>query len=97
MDQLILEYIDLVKSSVPNAEKVFTQGNCGSFARMLLFTFPDGRILYDQPNHFLFEFDKIIYDITGNVNGKYDYKKLIPLEKIGDINKIICELKPRYK
>lgn len=95
-EQEILSFIELVRNSVPNAIEVFTEGNCGSFARMLLYAFPEGKILYIYPRHFVFECGHSIYDITGEVNGQYDYKKLIPLNEIGDINKIICELTPRY-
>lgn len=96
-EQIILEFINLVRFSVPNSEEVFTKGNCGSFARMLLFAFPQGKIMIHQGDHFIFEYEESIYDITGNVNGKYNYKKLRYLENIGDINRIICSLTPRYK
>lgn len=95
--QEILSFIDLIRSSVPNAIEVFTEGNCGSFSRMLLYAFPEGRIMYLQPRHFVFEYEHSIYDITGCVNKEYDYKKLIYLEDVGDINTLICELTPRYK
>lgn len=96
-EQKILSYIELVRSSVPNAVEVFTQGNCGSFARMLLYAFPEGEILKYLDDHFVFHSGRHIYDITGNVDDKYDYNKLAKLESIGNINKIICQLTPKYK
>ena len=96
-EQEILSFIKLVRDAVPNAVEVFTEGNCGSFARMLLYVFPEGKLLYYKPRHFVFEMGHSIYDITGVVNGKYEYSKLIPIEEIGDINEIIHELTPRYK
>ena len=95
--QEILQFIELIRDSVPKAVEVFTQGNCGNFGRILLFTFPEGKILYYLRDHIVFELGHSIYDITGCVNGQYDYKKLTPIEQEGDINKQMCVLTPRYK
>lgn len=97
MEQEILSFIKLVRDAVPDAVKVFTEGNCGSFARMLLYAFPDGKILHHYPRHFVFEHGPNIYDITGVVNGQYEYLALTPIKELGDINTIIHELTPRYK
>lgn len=96
-EQKILSFIDLVRSSVPNAVEVFTQGNCGSFARMLLYAFPEGKIYEYLKDHFVFEHGGLLYDITGEVTGKYPMENLIDINDYADINELICNLTPRYK
>lgn len=96
-EDTILSFIELVRSSVPNAEEVFTRGNCGSFARMLLYAFPKGKIYKYLQDHFVFEHDGLLYDITGEVTRKYPLKGLTDINDYTDINELICDLKPRYK
>tara|TARA_R110002020_G_scaffold169689_1_gene359020 strand:+ start:681 stop:980 length:300 start_codon:yes stop_codon:yes gene_type:complete len=96
-NQAILEYIKVVNAAVPNAKKVFTEGNCGNFARMLLFAFPQGNIKFYLRDHFVFEYYSLLYDITGEVTNKYPQENLVDIKDIGDINELICSLTPRYK
>lgn len=94
---LIFEYIKLINESVPNAKEIFTQGNCGSFARMLLFAFPDG-IIYDyMGEHFVFGFGGSLYDITGDVTKEYEGDNLTNMALCSDINQIMAELSPKYE
>lgn len=95
--QEILFYIEFIRAAVPNAEEIFTEGNCGSFAQMLLFVFPEGRIMHYYPRHFVFEYKHFLYDITGDVSKNYDYSKLTYIEDLGDINTLMFELAPKYK
>lgn len=97
LDDKILSFIELIRDSVPNSVEVFTKGNCGSFARILLYAFPEGEIFKHLDDHFVFHSGRHLYDITGNVDSKYEFEKLTKLENIGDINRLIYELKPRYK
>lgn len=52
---------------------VFTSGCCYWFAAILHQRFPDSRIMYDViGNHFVTEIGGRLYDVTGDVSGKYD-------------------------
>lgn len=92
-EQEILDFIELIRESVPNAVEVFTKGNCGSFARILNKTFSGGNILHNI-DHAVFEYQSLWYDITGNVTNKYQNMKLI--EEYG-IEKAINLLKNRFE
>lgn len=85
----ILDYIELVRSSVPNAVEVFTKGNCGPFARMLMKTFPGGDICYD--GHCTYLYNGQHYDIRGSVESSAE-----PI-MIHGLDKTIQVLKPNYK
>lgn len=96
-EHLILEYIKVVNEAVPNAVEVFTSGNCGSFARMLLFAFPEGVIFDYAQDHFVFGFGGNLYDITGNVTSKYnDESKLTNIALHLNINEMMADLSPKY-
>lgn len=99
-EDTILDYISLVRDSVPNALEVFTKGNCGPFALMLLKTFPGGKIM-NNVSHTVYEYNGEYYDITGKI--PYDaidndslYKNMVPILEYG-LDKAIMKLKPRYK
>lgn len=52
---------------------VFTSGCCYWFAVILHQRFPHSRIMYDViGNHFVTEIGGRLYDVTGDVTGKYD-------------------------
>ena len=55
-------------------DEVFTCGCCYWFAFILCQRFQNrSRLMYDQVgNHFMAEIDGRLYDITGDVTGKYD-------------------------
>ncbi len=55
-------------------DEVFTCGCCYWFAFILCRRFADrSQLMYDQiDNHFMAEIDGRLYDITGDVTGKYD-------------------------
>lgn len=94
----ILSFIKLMNESVPDAQEVFTSGNCGCFARILLFAFPRGKILEHWQTHYVFELDGISYDIRGEVTDLYREIELTPLSlEMKDINGIISSLEPRYQ
>ena len=98
-EDTILDYIELVRNSVPDAVEVFTKGNCGPFALMLLKTFPGGEIL-NNVNHTVYEYNGEMYDITGKISYeklKNDslYSGMIPIIEYG-LDAAIIKLKPRY-
>lgn len=98
-EQEIIDYIELVRDSVPNAIEIFTKGNCGSFSLMLMKTFPGGEIKNLVGGHLIYEYNDQWYDITGAIpNRKYKYEDAEPIIRSGkDLYKAIRLLKPRYK
>jgi hypothetical protein len=66
-----------------NVDVVFTCGCCYWFALILYLRFQGrSRIMYDQvENHFVTEIDGRIYDITGDVTGKYQVE---PWDELDD-------------
>ena len=63
-------------------DAVFTQGCCYWFAFILHNRFPKSEILYDPVwNHYVCEIENHIYDITGDVTGRY---KVIHLDEIDE-------------
>lgn len=57
-----------------SVDEVFTRGCCYWFAFILCQRFAGrSRLMYDQiDNHFMAEIDGRLYDITGDITGKYD-------------------------
>ena len=56
-----------------DVDVVFTCGCCYWFAVILHQRFPHSRIMYDViGNHFVTEIGGRLYDVTGDVTGKYD-------------------------
>lgn len=54
------------------AEKVFLEGCCFWFAKILEERFPGGRIVYDPVRgHFLYDFGWRLWDIRGDRTGEY--------------------------
>ena len=69
-EKTILGFIDRFTQKGTDKEviRVFTQGCCYWFARILLDRFPMGHIVYDPvENHFACRISGQIYDITGIV------------------------------
>ena len=95
-DEEIISYIELVRNAVPNAIDVFTNGNCGSFAMMLMRTFSAGRILNTPEGHLIYEYGGRDYDIRGDVTGLYKGVKCVDIMDYGLI-RAISLVKPRYK
>lgn len=61
----------------------FTSGCCYWFAFILCSRFPNARMMYDPVvNHFMAEIDGRLYDITGDVTGKYN---VIPWDQYDSI------------
>ena len=59
-------------------ENIFLHGFCYYFSIILKEKFPKGTILYSPSlNHFIFLYNSEIWDITGNVSDKYDYRELV--------------------
>jgi hypothetical protein len=53
----------------------FTCGNCYWFSFILSGRFPEGDVMYDDvANHFGYMIDNEVYDITGVVTDKYNWK-----------------------
>lgn len=61
-----------------NIDVVFTEGCCYWFAKILYDRFadtPDIMLMYDEvQNHFGTRINGAVYDITGDVSNKYDWK-----------------------
>ena len=67
-----------------DVDAVFTCGCCYWFAVILHQRFPDSRIMYDVVgNHFATEIGGRLYDVTGDVTGKYD---VIPWDTFKNTN-----------
>lgn len=75
----IIKFIKFFKSSVPNAEEIFTKGNCTSFARLLSMVFPGGQVLHNM-DHAVYLYDNFYYDITGMARKP---EGAIPIEEYG--------------
>lgn len=70
-------------------DRVFTEGCCYWFALILCTRFPGAEMMYDlTSNHFVAKIKGHLYDITGDVSGKYsvirwdDYGDNIHRERI---------------
>ena len=75
----IIKTIELIKTSFPEAEKVFRNGSCIKLAMILKHIYPEGIILYDD-NHAIFEYGGQYYDIGGFAVKNENH---IPLEDYG--------------
>lgn len=85
MDETVMKFINRFTQDGKNQGVIetFTQGCCYWFAIVLYDRFydyilgvPDCRIMYDEIiNHFGCYINGIIYDITGNVTNKYNWKE----------------------
>lgn len=66
-----------------DVDTVFTCGCCYWFAVILCLRFQEkARMMYDQvENHFVTEIDGRMYDITGDVTGKYNVE---PWDELDD-------------
>lgn len=74
----VLSYIDGFRSfdKSGDIERLFTQGYCYQFARLLEDRFEDACIQYEPTwGHFVTEIDGRLYDIRGDVTELYDDTK----------------------
>ena len=64
----ILQFIDKFKEYEKDnvLVKTFTEGFCYYFALILKSRFPEGKIYYYFPEHFVFKYQDRLYDITGD-------------------------------
>lgn len=80
----VLRFIELIRGVPPTEDmdendtaslivtEIFTQGNCGNFALALQTAF-GGTLYHTTPSdHVLCKIDGRLYDITGDVTGRYD-------------------------
>lgn len=83
------EVITFIKHfQTPETIKVFTQGCCYWFAKILHERFENSRIVYNPVSgHFACHYDGLIYDITGCLGGPTEnwflwsvYQKVEPLD-----------------
>lgn len=88
----IMSFIYLIREWVPNAEEVFTKGNCIGLALILLDRFPGGDVMYDE-NHAVYRLNGKGYDINGYtvINPKAKRLQDYDLLRLSDL------LKPKYK
>lgn len=71
----VQKFIDRFHTVSPteNLTEVFSLGCCYWFAIILYCRFPESRLMYDEvTNHFATEIDGRIYDVTGDITGKYE-------------------------
>jgi len=87
----IIDTIKLYQEYIPNAVNIFTKGNCYGFALILQDRFPGGEIYTDE-SHAIYVYNRLGYDITGNV----EIKNHIPLREYSEIE-IKQRLQPKYK
>lgn len=66
----IREFIDMFHQ-YRDVSHVFTRGCCYWFAKILHDRFPESKIIYIDPVHFVTEINGRLYDITGDVTEKY--------------------------
>lgn len=75
MNERVLNFINSFSKFGESVIDCFTCGNCYWFAVILNNRFPNGHIMYDVvANHFGYEIDWQVYDITGNVTHDYNWK-----------------------
>ncbi len=75
MHILVMKFIDKFKEYDRHGEvtDTFTSGCCYWFAKILCDRFFDAKLMYDRiENHFCAKIIDNLYDITGDVTGKYD-------------------------
>lgn len=69
-------YIDFLRECIPNAVKVFTNGNCTSFAMLLEQRFPGGTVMHNI-DHSTYLYNGHHYDVTGIVSAPKGTKPLM--------------------
>lgn len=75
----VLELINLIRESHPEAKKAFREGSCYILSRILCIAFPHAETYYDIKNsHVVTKIWDGFYDITGRL--KTDGKDFIPIE-----------------
>lgn len=80
MDEFIRHFHNI--SSNQHIDEVFTCGCCYWFAFILCGRFPEAVMMYDPViNHFVVQYENKLYDITGDVTGKYN---VIPWDDFDD-------------
>lgn len=66
MDKEILEFIFLIRGSFIGSERVYTEGSCYQFYRILKDKFPESEAYYNS-DHVITKIQGRFYDITGEV------------------------------
>lgn len=88
----IVDFIELMQRSVPDANSVFLTGNCGPFSLILSKAFPGGEIKEIQTTgHLIYEYGKEWYDITGKIG--VDFMEINGI-KYADAKEIFSEYGP---
>lgn len=62
----VLGFIKTIRNSFIGADKVYTNGSCYQFYKILKYVFPQANAYYDS-DHVITEIDGKFYDITGEV------------------------------
>lgn len=75
METAVLNFISTIRESFDESKKVYTQGSCYHFYKILKCVFPDAIAYYDM-DHIITRIGDKYYDI----NGEYtDLKNYLPL------------------
>lgn len=82
-------------SSSEIMKEVFKRGNCGNFGKILKTLIPDGeiKIIYKLtsneskflPYHVVFEYEDILYDITGEVTNEFNNSENYSINEANDL------------
>jgi hypothetical protein len=62
----IEDFLEILREGVPDAVNVFTMGNCATVVLLLAKAFPGGEVYHDT-GHLYYVYNKLAYDIQGNV------------------------------
>lgn len=69
MQSSVLRFLSQLRETVPEAERIFTEGGCYRLFLLLRTIWTDAEPLYDG-NHVITRIDGKCYDITGRVFSK---------------------------
>jgi hypothetical protein len=106
MDISVLKFIQIIRNSFIGADKVYTNGSCYQFYKILKSVFPQAKGYYNV-DHVITEINGKYYDITGEVkrdnhlliDEHFSHKKLNKLKFKIEIfdEEIIAEMKEKLK
>ncbi|HAS92347.1 MAG TPA: hypothetical protein DCS12_09010 [Clostridiales bacterium] len=65
---MILALITAIRQSFPESVKVYTEGHCYGFYKILKAMFPSA-VAYYNSDHVITKINGLFYDITGEVDG----------------------------
>lgn len=95
MNETIIQVITLLRGTILCDEfqldtashittEIYTQGNCGNFAKALSIAFNGEVVLVNERCHVVMRLNNQLYDITGNVTHKYTVDKVMGDDQLID-------------